>query len=78
MIAVAIAYVMHKVPFVFPILGGRKVEHMLSNIEALEISLSEEQIDFLDSIKPLDVGYPNFMIVSLIKDDIAILTLSSG
>ena len=26
---VAIAYVMHKAPFVFPVIGGRKVEHLL-------------------------------------------------
>lgn len=26
--AVAIAYVMQKVPYVFPIIGGRKVEHL--------------------------------------------------
>ncbi|KAF8895210.1 Aldo keto reductase [Infundibulicybe gibba] len=42
--AVAIAYVMQKVPYVFPIIGGRKVEHLLSNIEALEIALTDEHI----------------------------------
>ena len=29
--AVAIAYVMQKAPFVFPIIGGRKVEHLHQN-----------------------------------------------
>ncbi|KAJ7460746.1 NADP-dependent oxidoreductase domain-containing protein [Mycena latifolia] len=60
--AVAIAYVMQKAPFCFPILGGRKVENMLSNIEALDISLSSEQIKYLESILPFDPGFPHNMI----------------
>ena len=61
----AIAYVMHKAPFVFPIIGGRKVEHLLQNIEAIEISLSDEQIAYLESVVPFEPGFPNFMIVRL-------------
>ncbi|KAK0492975.1 hypothetical protein EDD18DRAFT_1357358 [Armillaria luteobubalina] len=30
--AIAIAYVMHRTPYVFPIIGGRKVEHLKANI----------------------------------------------
>jgi len=56
--AVAIAYVMQKAPFVFPIIGGRKVEHLHDNVEALEISLSPEQITYLESIIPFDKGFP--------------------
>ncbi|KAF9479920.1 Aldo/keto reductase [Pholiota conissans] len=56
--AVAIAYLMHKTPFVFPIVGGRKVEHLKANIEALEISLSNEQMAYLESIIPFDPGFP--------------------
>ncbi|KAA1476234.1 aryl-alcohol dehydrogenase [NADP+] [Dentipellis sp. KUC8613] len=60
--AVAIAYVLHKTTYVFPILGGRKVEHLHANIEALEIALSDEQIAYIESILPFDVGYPNWII----------------
>ncbi|KAF5317539.1 hypothetical protein D9619_013221 [Psilocybe cf. subviscida] len=60
--AVAIAYVMQKAPYVFPIIGGRKVEHLLANAEALAISLSDEQIKFLESASTFDPGFPNFMI----------------
>ncbi|KAJ7035502.1 Aldo/keto reductase [Mycena alexandri] len=60
--AVAIAYVMQKVPYCFPIIGGRKIENMLSNIEALDISLSEAQIAYLESIVPFDPGFPHTMI----------------
>lgn len=63
--AVAIAYVMQKTPYVFPIIGGRKVEHLMANIEALKIALSPEQIAYLESVLPFDPGFPNTMIVSL-------------
>ncbi|RJE18578.1 norsolorinic acid reductase [Aspergillus sclerotialis] len=57
--AVAIAYVMAKAPNVFPIVGGRKVEHLRDNIKALEIKLTPEQIEYLESVKPFDIGFPN-------------------
>jgi aryl-alcohol dehydrogenase-like predicted oxidoreductase len=60
--SVAIAYVMHKTPYVFPIIGGRKVEHLSANLEALDISLSDEQIKFLEAVEPFDLGFPGWMI----------------
>ena len=60
---VAIAYVMHKTRFVFPIVGGRKIEHLEGNIEALEISLTPEHVAYLDSALPFDLGFPHTMIV---------------
>lgn len=60
--SVAIAYLLHKTPYVFPIVGGRKVEHLLANLEALDISLDDEQINYLESIFPFDLGFPtNFI-----------------
>ncbi|KAI0708694.1 Aldo/keto reductase [Earliella scabrosa] len=56
--AVAIAYVMQKTPYVFPIVGGRKVEQLQADIEALDASLSEEQIKYLESVMPFDPGFP--------------------
>ncbi|KAF7790603.1 hypothetical protein EIP86_001559 [Pleurotus ostreatoroseus] len=56
--AVAIAYLMQKAPYVFPVVGGRKVEHLLANIEALEIALSPEQMAYLESIRSFDKGFP--------------------
>ncbi|CAA7269435.1 unnamed protein product [Cyclocybe aegerita] len=60
--SVAIAYLMQKTTYVFPILGGRKVEHLLANLESLEISLSEEQIKFLESIVHFEPGFPHSFI----------------
>jgi len=56
---IALAYVMAKAPNVFPIVGGRKVEHLHANIKALEIKLSEKQIEYLESIVPFEPGFPN-------------------
>ncbi|KAK0485514.1 NADP-dependent oxidoreductase domain-containing protein [Armillaria luteobubalina] len=60
--AVAIAYVMHKMPYVFPIIGGQKVEHLKVNIQALDIRLTQKQIEYLESIIPFDPGFPSSMI----------------
>ncbi|TFK24415.1 aryl-alcohol dehydrogenase [Coprinopsis marcescibilis] len=60
--SVAIAYVLHKTPYVFPIIGGRKVEQLDQNIEGLELSLSNEQIQFLENVFPFDLGFPGNMI----------------
>jgi aryl-alcohol dehydrogenase-like predicted oxidoreductase len=60
--AIALAYVLSKAPNVFPLVGGRKVEHLQDNIQALKIKLTAEQIEYLESVKPFDVGFPNTFI----------------
>ncbi|KAJ3541244.1 hypothetical protein NMY22_g3959 [Coprinellus aureogranulatus] len=60
--AVAIAYTLFKTTYVFPIIGGRKVENLLENIEALDITLTEEQLKYLDSVVPLNLGFPHNII----------------
>jgi len=60
--AVALAYVRAKAPNVFPIIGGRKVEHLKDNIRGLTIDLTPEQVKFLESVQPFDTGFPtNFL-----------------
>ena len=56
--SVALAYVMHKTPYVFPIVGGRKVEHLKGNVEALALELSKEDIEEIEGAAPFDVGFP--------------------
>ncbi|PMB64732.1 Norsolorinic acid reductase A [Beauveria bassiana] len=56
---VAIAYVMHKAPYVFPVLSGRKVEHIKGNIDALNIQLSPGDIKEIEAAVPFDLGFPN-------------------
>ncbi|KAG8214443.1 NADP-dependent oxidoreductase domain-containing protein [Butyriboletus roseoflavus] len=60
--SVAIAYVMQKTPYVFPIIGGRKVEQLEGNLQALEIILTPEHVKYLESIIPFDPGFPTTMI----------------
>lgn len=60
--SVALAYVMHKTPYVFPIVGGRKVEHLKGNIKALSLTLSDEDIKEIEEAVPFDTGFPhNFL-----------------
>ncbi|KAF6757772.1 NADP-dependent oxidoreductase domain-containing protein [Ephemerocybe angulata] len=60
--SIAIAYVMHKARFVFPIIGGRKVDHLVANLEALDLSLSDEHIKEIEAAVPFDPGFPHNMI----------------
>ncbi|RAQ41790.1 sterigmatocystin biosynthesis dehydrogenase stcV [Aspergillus flavus] len=60
--AVALAYVMQKTPSVFPIVGQRKVEHLKANVEALGVSLSDEDLAEIDNASSFDIGFPmNFI-----------------
>ncbi|KAL4820984.1 NADP-dependent oxidoreductase domain-containing protein [Aspergillus spinulosporus] len=56
--AVALAYLLHKTPYVFPIVGQRKIEHLKANVKALEIELSKEDMDKIDMAVPFDPGFP--------------------
>ena len=58
MTSVALAYVMDKAPYVFPIVGGRKVEHLKGNIEALKLALDQSDIDEIEAALPFDAGFP--------------------
>ena len=57
--AIALAYVMSKAGNVFPIVGGRRIEHLHDNIQALSIKLTPEQIKQLEGVRPFDTGFPN-------------------
>lgn len=60
--SIALAYVMHKTPYVFPVVGGRRIEHLKGNIEALTIELSPEDVEEIESAVPFDLGFPhNFL-----------------
>jgi len=56
--AVALAYVMAKYPYVYPIIGGRKIEHLKGNMQALDVHLTDEQVQELDELLPFDYGQP--------------------
>ena len=56
---------MQKMPYVFPIVGGRKVEHLNANLEALDIALTPEHIKKIEGAVPFELGFPNGFIVSV-------------
>ncbi|KAM5344714.1 hypothetical protein ACJ41O_010576 [Fusarium nematophilum] len=59
---IALAYISQKARNVIPLIGVRKVEHLHDNIKALSIRLSDQQIAYLDNVKPFDIGFPMNMI----------------
>nr|POE53362.1 norsolorinic acid reductase a [Quercus suber] len=60
--SIALAYVTHKAPYVFPIVGGRKVEHLKGNVEALAVELTQDEIDEIEDAAPFDIGFPMSML----------------
>lgn len=62
-------YVFRKYPSDYPhqehiandsvaIIGGRKVDHLKGNIEALSVELSDEEIAEIEGAEPFDIGFP--------------------
>jgi aryl-alcohol dehydrogenase-like predicted oxidoreductase len=67
--SVALAYVMRKAPYVVPIVGGRKVEHLLGNIEALGLDLSDQDVAEIEGAYEFDIGFPmNFLYRGAVKE----------
>jgi len=59
LLQVALAYVMQKVPYVFPIVGGRKVSHLEGNIGGLEVDLADDEIARIEQAYEFDHGFPH-------------------
>lgn len=60
--SVALAYVMNKTPYVFPIIGGRNIKHLKGNIEGLSLELTKEDMAEIDGATSFDIGFPmNFL-----------------
>lgn len=56
--AVALAWVIRKAPYVFPIVGGRKPQHLLENAQAVGIKLTDEEMKEIEDAIPFDYGFP--------------------
>ncbi|KAI9442874.1 NADP-dependent oxidoreductase domain-containing protein [Lactarius psammicola] len=66
--AVAIAYHLLKTPYVFPIIGGRKVEQLRENLQALDISLTPEQMNRIESTKPFEPDFSYSVFANSLDD----------
>lgn len=70
LLGVALAYCMQKTPYVFPIVGGRKVEHLAGNIASLNIALTDAEVDEIETAYDFDHGFPHtFLSGSLFTDE---------
>ena len=56
---VALAYILNKEPCVFPLIGGRKVEHLTGNIAALRSALSDDDVKKIETAYEFDHGFPH-------------------
>ncbi|PLB53842.1 Aldo/keto reductase, partial [Aspergillus steynii IBT 23096] len=56
--SVALVYVMHKVPRVPPVIGGRKIEHLLGNMETLGLVLSRDDLLEIERAYDANLGFP--------------------
>ena len=64
---VALAYVRQKAPYVFPIVGARKVSHIEGTLEGLHVNLSQKEVEAIEAAYPFDYGFPQtFLSGSLI------------
>lgn len=59
LLSVALAYCLQKTPYVFPIVGGRKVSHIAGNIESLKVALTEEEVADVEAAYTFDPGFPH-------------------
>ncbi|KAJ3019385.1 hypothetical protein HKX48_002141 [Thoreauomyces humboldtii] len=59
LIQVALAYCLQKAPYVFPIVGGRKVGHVQSSIDGLAVDLTEDEVAEIEKAYPLNHVFPH-------------------
>ena len=57
--AIAMAYFMHKSPYVFPVVGCRTVDHLKGNIDALKVKLTPEDVKEIEAAYPFELGFPH-------------------
>lgn len=57
--SVALAYILQKAPYVFPLVGCRTLEHLKGNVDALNVALSEQDIGKIEDGYKVDPGFPH-------------------
>lgn len=59
---IALAYVMHKQAYVFPVVGGRTAAQLAGNIAALGVQLSRAEIVEIEAAVPFTPGFPHDLV----------------
>lgn len=65
---IALAYILQKSPYTFPIIGGRKVEHLTTNLNSLKVALTPEEIKAIDGAYDFDHGFPTSFLCGSLFD----------
>ncbi|QMW45827.1 hypothetical protein G4B11_009282 [Aspergillus flavus] len=65
---IALAYVLHRAPYVFPIVGARVVAHLEENIPALDVRLRGDDISEMESAYEFDHGFPHTFLSGTLFD----------
>ncbi|GGA42824.1 aldo/keto reductase [Okeania sp. KiyG1] len=64
---VALSWLLHK--GVIPIIGARKVSHIQDNLQCVDVELSAEQIQQLDQVSQIELGFPHdFFNADMVKN----------
>jgi len=64
---ISIAYVLYKAPYNTPIIGGRKAHHLEDNIKALDIKLTEKQVELIEGAVVFKPGFPHDLLGSGVR-----------
>jgi aryl-alcohol dehydrogenase-like predicted oxidoreductase len=57
MAQLALAWVLHKEPVTAPIVGASKIDHLEDAVEAVEVDLSDSDVEYLEEpYEPLPVS----------------------
>jgi aryl-alcohol dehydrogenase-like predicted oxidoreductase len=56
---VALAWIRAQSPQMIPILGARKLEQLQDNLKCLEVTLSPEQLQRLNQVSHIELGFPH-------------------
>lgn len=70
LLQVVLVYVQQKVPYVFPLVGQRKVSHLKGSIGGVSVSLTEDELEKIENAYTFDHGFPHtFLSGTLFKPD---------
>jgi aryl-alcohol dehydrogenase-like predicted oxidoreductase len=62
---VAIAWLLARPMISSVIIGGRKIEHLKDNIEAVNLKLTDEDVELLNTVSDPGTPYPQWMVLQL-------------
>lgn len=68
LLQVALAYIINKAPYVFPLIGARKVSHIEGSIDGLGVTLTDGEIKEIESVYDFDFGFPHSFLSGTLFD----------